>query len=216
MQSIPLWPVKMYDFQWPEHNIYKQELIRVCDDLEASKKASGVAPGAKSNLYESGFDFCKIDNPAVLAMSHFMKNSLFQAASDANKGLWQAGMNIQVEIHESWCHITQDGGYHDMHVHPNSSWSAIYYLELADTDVKTKNGLNRFYRPYDVMWTDAANAYLSRDNSIDINAEEGQLIVFPSFVQHAALTYRGKRPRYVIAINSQFTVARLDQVAISI
>lgn len=214
MTPFYVWPVKMYDFRWSEHQKYQDDLKRICDDLEQQRQTSGVATGIKYGLYESDFNFCEIDDPAVLALSHFLKQCLFQAASDANRGVWRPGMDIQITIHESWCHVTRDGGYHDMHVHPNSSWSAIYYLDTADMDPATKNGLNRFYRPYDNLWSDAATAYQSTDNSIDIQAEPGQLIVFPSFVQHSALPYRGENPRYVIAVNSQFTVADLSNVTV--
>jgi uncharacterized protein (TIGR02466 family) len=177
----------------------------VCYELEKSNDRSGVAPDAKRGLYESGFNFLNYDDPAVRALAEWMKSCLFRAAADANQRHWPKGINVVVNIHESWCHITRDGGFHDMHVHPGSSWSAIYYVDTGDMDPATKNGANRFYSLNNSMWIDAGTAYLSANNSIDINAEDGQMIVFPSHVQHAALCYRGHSDRIVIAINSQIT-----------
>ena len=216
MQTLPLWPVMMYDFQWAEHDQYRRELADVCYDLETKKHVSNVAPDAKRGLYESGFDFVTTESPAVLAFSHWVKGCFFQAAAATNKKYWPAGMNVSVEIHESWCHITRDGGYHDMHAHPNSSCSAIYYLDTGDMGDDPKNGVNRFYNPHHSMYLDAGTAWVTGSTSIDFQAQPGMLIVFPSWVNHSATTYRGKKDRIVIALNCRITRANMSQVSISI
>jgi uncharacterized protein (TIGR02466 family) len=215
MQPINVWPVIMYDFQWAQHQKYKQQLKQVCQDLESKNSQSNVAPSAKRGLYESGFDFVTTPDPAVEALSHWIKDCLFKSAANANREYWPAGANINIEIHESWCHITRDGGYHDMHTHPGSSWSAIYYLDTGNMDAASKNGLNRFFCPYNNMYIDAGTAWTSRNTSIDITAQEGMLIVFPSFVQHNALTYRGEKERYVISVNSKVTLANMSTVTLT-
>ena len=215
MQPINVWPVIMYDFQWAQHQKYKQQLKQVCQDLESKNSQSNVAPSAKRGLYESGFDFVTVPDPAVVALSHWIKDCLFKSAANANREYWPAGANINIEIHESWCHITRDGGYHDMHTHPGSSWSAIYYLDTGNMDAASKNGLNRFFCPYNNMYIDAGTAWTSRNTSIDITAQEGMLIVFPSFVQHNALTYRGEKERYVISVNSKVTLANMSTVTLT-
>ena len=215
MQPINVWPVIMYDFQWAQHQKYKQQLKQVCQDLESKNSQSNVAPSAKRGLYESGFDFVTTPDPAVEALSHWIKDCLFKSAANANREYWPAGANINIEIHESWCHITRDGGYHDMHTHPGSSWSAIYYLDTGNMDAASKNGLNRFFCPYNNMYIDAGTAWTSRNTSIDITAQEGMLIVFPSFVQHNALTYRGEKERYVISVNSKVSLANLSTVTLT-
>ena len=215
MQPINVWPVIMYDFQWAQHEKYKHQLKQVCQDLESKNSQSNVAPSAKRGLYESGFDFVTVPDPAVEALSHWIKDCLFKSAANANREYWPAGANINIEIHESWCHITRDGGYHDMHTHPGSSWSAIYYLDTGDMDAASKNGLNRFFCPYNNMYIDAGTAWTSRNTSIDITAQEGMLIVFPSFIQHNALTYRGEKERYIISVNSKVTLANLSTVTLT-
>ena len=195
--------------------VYKQQLKQVCQDLESKNSQSNVAPSAKRGLYESGFDFVTIPDPAVEALSHWIKDCLFKSAANANREYWPAGANINIEIHESWCHITRDGGYHDMHTHPGSSWSAIYYLDTGDMDAASKNGLNRFFCPYNNMYIDAGTAWTSRNTSIDITAQEGMLIVFPSFIQHNALSYRGEKERYVISVNSKVSLANLSTVTLT-
>jgi len=206
MQPLPLWPVMFYDFDWDDHAKHHNSLKEICRTLEKQNLHSNVARQAKKSLYESRFDFLEYDHDSVRALGNFIKSSVFKAAQHANAEYWKPGMNISVNVHESWCHITRDGGYHDMHTHPNSSWSCIFYLDTADMDNETKNGVNRFYNPFNNMYLDAGTAWNTANNSIDLRAENGQMVVFPSWVQHSALTYRGQRERYVIAANARVEV----------
>lgn len=201
MQPLPLWPINFYTFDWQDHSKHVKELKQACIDLEQQKYVSNVSSQVKHNLYESGFDFVKYPSPAVEAWAHWVKDCMFAASNNVNKKHWPAGLNIEIELHESWCHITRDGGYHDVHIHPNSTWSCIYYLDTGDMDPATKNGLNRFYNPNNTMYSDAGNLYMSRDNSIDIIAEPGMLVIFPSWIQHSALPYRGRRDRFILSAN---------------
>ena len=82
-------------------------------------------------------------------------------------------------------------------------------------DAASKNGLNRFFCPYNNMYIDAGTAWTSRNTSIDITAQEGMLIVFPSFIQHNALSYRGEKERYVISVNSKVTLANMSTVTLT-
>lgn len=216
MQAIPLWPVMFYDFQWAQHDQYQDQLKQICRDLEQKQQVSGVAPSAKYGLYESSFDFCKIPDPAVEAFSHWVKDCIFKSALNANQSYWPRGMNVEIQLHESWCHITRDGGYHDVHTHPMSSWSCIYYLDCGDTDHVNKNGVNRFFCPYENQYLDAGTAWTAANTSIDFKAENGMMIVFPSWVQHNALTYRGQRERYVIAVNARINRADMANVALAV
>jgi len=201
MQPIALWPVMFYDFQWSDHDHWVQDLTKLCYELEAKKHVSGIATQAKRGLYESGFDFVQDDSPAVQAFATWVRQCFSQAITHANQAFWPTGLNLDVDIHESWCHITRDGGYHDLHAHPDSSWSAIYYLDIGDMKAGDKNGVNRFYNPNHCMYVDPGTAWMQNSTSTDFIAEPGMMVIFPSWVPHSALTYRGTQDRLVIALN---------------
>lgn len=196
-----MWPVMFYQTKWDAIDQHRDELIKVC---KQRKTTSNVATTIKYNLYESDFDFLKIDNPSVKALADWCNSSVFQAASNANQGRWTEGERLGINIHESWCHVTDNGGYHDMHQHPMSSWSGIFYLEPGAVDKQTRNGVNRFYRPWDSQYTDSGTRYISQSNSIDLAGDAGTLIIFPSWVPHSAMPYHGDVSRIVIAFNCQF------------
>ena len=43
--------------------------------------------------------------------------------------------------------------------------------------------------------------------NFDVNGKNGMLFVFPSWVNHSALTYSGNKLRYILSANSKVTVA---------
>jgi uncharacterized protein (TIGR02466 family) len=204
MQSISAWTVPMYLFTWEHHSQYQDQLLAVCEKHQSQARTSGVATSIKSGLYESDFDFLKDPDPAVSAFLDWGRAKVFEAAKDANADRWPAGARIGIDVHESWCHITKAGGYHDMHIHPNSSWSTIYYVSAGESDVPTRSGINRFYSPWSVAYTDIGTRYSSETSSIDIPPSDGTLIVFPSWLSHAATPYQGNTPRVIIAFNCRF------------
>jgi len=208
MLSLPQWPTLFYSFDWPEHHKHATELKQVCHELESQNRVSNVSNAIKHNLYESPFNFVEHTSPAVEIWSHWVKDCIFKASHAANKDYWPPGLNLQIELHESWCHITRNGGYHDVHIHPGSSWSCIYYLDIGDMKINTKNGVNRFYNPVTPMYTDAGTVYTNGATNFDVNGNNGMLFVFPSWIGHSALAYTGKKDRYVLSANSKVNVAQ--------
>lgn len=188
---------------WEQHQQHQQALLDVCYAIREDNQQSQVAPRAK-NLYESDFDFFKRPDPAVQALLEHCRSQVFEAARHANQGRWQAGTKIGVDIHESWCHITNQGGYHDAHTHPNSAWSGIFYIQAGQSDLATHSGVNRFYNPCQVAYSDIGTRYQSQIGSIDLPAQDGCMVIFPSWILHAAMTYQGTQDRVIVAFNSKF------------
>ena len=68
--------------------------------------------------------------------------------------------------------------------------------------------MSRFYSPIGTggAFSDYGNAYLS-SNRVDITPVDGMLLLFPSYLLHSALPYRGEKDRIVISFNSQVTLS---------
>jgi hypothetical protein len=201
MQKYELWSVPVFEATWPQHQEHQSALRDVCDRFHDKQNLSGVSENIKHGLYESGFDFAMEPDPAVQAWKQWVSETVYNVVVSTNIKYWPKDCRVAIEMHESWCHITGLGGYHDRHLHPNSSWSVIYYLDPADTDIKTSSGINRFYNPTSVAYSDGGTLWCSESSSIDIAPEPGSMVIFPSWIQHAAMPYHGDRPRYIISAN---------------
>jgi uncharacterized protein (TIGR02466 family) len=210
------WPTTFYHRMWADHVAEAPGIIELCyaiQSREPANIASGVAPSAKSpyGLHESHFDLFAGDHPGLTRLKAFIGQTVQLAAAHAN-GSKVEPQRLRVAVTDSWFHITNGGGFHDAHYHGGCSWCGIYYLQVGDSDADrgagAPNGVNRFYSPLGMGggFKDFGNQYLEF-NHVDPPPRDGMLLLFPSYVLHSALPYRGQKDRIVISFNSQVTLA---------
>ena len=209
----PIWPTTLFFRHWDDHRLHAPGILAHLHALQSAEResiASGVAPGAKpaTGLFESRFNLFATEHPGLRKLIAFIGDSLSRAVAQVNGATDPE--RIKVSATESWFHITQDGGFHDAHFHHNCSWCGIYYVEAGDCGAVTGqtgagNGVNRFYMPLGsggAYW-DYGNEYLRKTSVFDVTPEAGLLILFPSYLLHSALLYRGQQDRVVISFNAQ-------------
>ena len=197
------------DTTYPDHEQYKDQLITFIKDYDTKNKINEkdfVSTHIKYNIAESAptLKFFEEANNVLLnnlkeyfeALIIDLYKVLCSRAKDSN---FQDGI---CEVTESWYHITKTGGYHDLHNHAHSSFSAIYFLDVSECDYK--NGSIRFYKPFNtiVPVNDIGLNWIQND-LIDFIPKNGQIIVFPGFLDHSAIPYYGKSNRYVLAVNAR-------------
>ncbi len=209
LNALHCWTTTLFYSCWEEHNQEAPsiiELVYQLRDKEQRNIASGIAPKAKSSegLFESSFDFLNRSHPSLNKLKAFIGRSLQTAIAQANGGV--DPRKVLVRVPESWFHITNDGGFHDAHSHGDCSWCGIYYLQVGDQQPESEgapNGCNRFYSPLRLGggYNDFGNNYLG--HYIDAPLHNGLLLLFPSYLTHSALPYKGDRDRIVIALNAR-------------
>ena len=215
------WPSTLFLCDWGAHEEHAAsigELVRKQAKGFAEPIASNVAKSAKpaEGLVESPLQFfSSSDHAGLRALVEWISSTVLTVVSKMN-GESVPLNRLQVRFNESWFHITNDGGFHDAHTHGNCSWCGIYYLETGDADQVPAgganvagNGVNRFYSPmgWGGMVRDYGNSYLGRAY-LDIQPIAGRMVIFPSFLLHSALPYRGSKDRVIISFNSVTTIRR--------
>ena len=206
IDAIRAWTTPLFVVTNPDHEFLKEALLSYIYDYraqQAEKVASQVAVNAKHQLFESELTFLESDNPEIMELRRVFEELVGELATEVNAHVWPEDAEAEANIIESWYHITQNGGYHDAHSHPNCSWCGIYYLEPGEANLADKNGINRFYDPRvnAELYADAGTAYLSHQGFWDFAPTEGQIVIFPSYLKHSALPYFGQKDRVVIAFN---------------
>ncbi|BCE03298.1 putative 2OG-Fe(II) oxygenase [Marinicellulosiphila megalodicopiae] len=209
IEPIKLWSTLMFEANYVDHQATAPELHAVINRLIESQKCdiqSFVATKAKNNLKESAFDFLDTDDQYVQNLKFFLIELISTVAYEVNHPYWPENVDVHCEIIESWFHDTQNGGYHDVHSHPNCSWCGIYFLDKGES--KIDNGQNRFYDPRSNAdhYQDSGTAYLGANGIWDIEPCDGQVIIFPSYLKHSAIAYFGKISRRVVAFNAQIHI----------
>jgi uncharacterized protein (TIGR02466 family) len=204
------WPTLLFHRSWQDHAQHSPELIRFLYQLRDEQQSPiSVAARAKSRvgLYESGFDLFAMENASLKSLIGFISNTLAAAVCQADPGRLQP-QQLDMAVTESWFHITSDGGFHDAHLHPNCSWGGVYYVQIGDSGPSpsggTPNGGSRFYSPLTLSFRDAGNRYLF--DELDVPIQDGMLILFPSYLRHSGLPYKGKCDRIVVAFNARIFI----------
>lgn len=210
--SRHMWPTVFFARLWREHAAEAPGLIDFLYTLKQAQTrniASDVAPSMKSaeGLYESDFDLFARDHAGLKRLKEFAVQTVQYAVLQVNGETGDPG-RVAVEICDAWYHITNDGGFHDTHGHSGCSWCGIYYLQLGDSGKRTgtsaPNGANRFYSPLSSggAYRDYGNKYMDF-STIDPPISDGMLLLFPSYLLHSGLPYRGAKDRIVISFNSR-------------
>jgi len=213
-RGVQAWPTMFFLRPWANHAAHRDAIIAFLRGLQARQArpvASGVAEGMKSaqGLHEGSFDLLREPHESLTQLSRFIEETVAAAASIAN-GNEVPPDDLIVSIKDSWYHITNEAGFHDAHHHHGCSWCGIYYLEIGESGRPpgggAPNGGSRFYCPFLTggQYVDYGNRYLK--GSLDMPLENGLLLLFPSYLLHSGLPYRGAQDRIVIAFNSQVHV----------
>ncbi len=211
IEEINVWATQMFALNHPEHSELRDQLLEVIynnRDQQSQAVDSEVATTAKHRLYESKLDFLTHSAPAVQQLRTFIEDMLGTVATAVNQDFWPEGAIGKANITESWYHVTENGGYHDAHSHPNCSWCGIYYVDAGECEIESRNGSNRFYDPRFCadQYLDAGTAYINSNGFWDFQPTDGQIVIFPSYLKHSALPYFGEKDRVIIAFNSTISI----------
>jgi len=110
-------------------------------------------------------------------LKDFVLDSLQQVMKDN-------GFIPNINLTGMWATVHPDGGYHHRHHHHNAYWAGVYYLDGSDTSAGTT-----FYSPYyyNGIITPAREKNTSTKMRSDYTSqfEEGTLVIFPAWLQHA-------------------------------
>lgn len=210
IKATMMWATPIVEVTNPHHARLKAGLVQCCYEMEKLSQVaieSGVAPSLKSGLYESRFDLFRRDVPEIREFRQFcgeaLSRTVLRLHADAT-GSREAPAGLTIDMFESWAHVTRDGGYHELHSHPNCSWCGIYYLDPGDCTLNPPNGVNRFFPSTQIQYVDFGTQ-ASVQVPVSSAPTEGNLILFPSYVSHSAAPYRGKRDRIVLSFNARVT-----------
>lgn len=184
----------------------------------------GMAGDENDAFFASPDDLLqRVELPEFRQLIEFIAASLQDTVKQANAQAWPAGrMSLKMEMVGCWFQIQNGHAFHDIHTHGNCSWSGIYYVQIDPLEKRKmhanlghNNGATRFYGPYSQFLggahMDSGNAYLQK-STLDIQPEEGSLVVFPSYLPHKAMPYVGEKDRIIVSFNAQIHSRSGDRV----
>ena len=214
------WPVPMATHHFAHAAEVNEVLARVFTAMRATDP--NHMPG--SSFHASSDDLLqRVDLPEFAALIRFIAEALQSTVKQANAGVWPQGRHgLQLELTGVWFQIQNGDAFHDIHTHGNCSWSGVYYVQIDSQRERAQhaglgalNGATRFYSP---MFALLGGAHMDMGNSwlqqatLDVTPQEGDLVLFPAFLPHKAMPYRGEKDRIVVSFNAQINAAEGNRV----
>ena len=108
--------------------------------------------------------------------------------------------NIELYVTQSWLNYTKENQYHHQHSHPNSIISGVFYFDCNKENDKIKF-LNTDYQQISPEINDS-KFNLWNSTSWWFPVETGQLIMFPSYIDHKVDNKKGNNTRISLAFNT--------------
>ena len=105
----------------------------------------------------------------------------------------------KIRINSMWSVVNQKNSFNLRHFHPNCNLSAAYYVKA-----KEKCGNIKFYDPIDQKSMQSPNKKELNDLSsevITVVPNEGDLLIFPSYLHHSVEENLSEDERIVISFN---------------
>ena len=195
-----------------------QPLNRELQSLILDRESQGARyanpnPSLKqqAGVFESDFNLFSWQDICVQELRQYCWTALGQAIQQLNGYTAEEMAKLQIFSH-TWFHVTRYGGFTILHTHPMASWSGVYCVTPGETPKdRPESGVLRFHNPhhYSNYFLDAGNLRMKapyHHGTWNINFEPGQLVLFPSWVQHEVMPFYGSDERITIAFNCWFSM----------
>ena len=131
---------------------------------------------------------------------NYVKNVIETSLKEYEKQIMSL-KDCQLKITNSWFSITESGGSHPTHNHPNSIISGCLYLKLP----KNHNTIN-FHHTSQIykgnINVEPLNYNQFNSDNYNISVLEGDIIFFPSWLNHSVNYFDNNEERIVLAFNT--------------
>jgi uncharacterized protein (TIGR02466 family) len=156
---------------------------------EIKKNETGVV---KSNV----FGWHSITSVLLLDEFRVLKDIIDETANTIIKDL---GFNIQLGLGASWAMINQTNASNQIHDHPNSVLSGVYYVNVPEPVSQI-----RFYDPRHVKTFYIPDNITLNDYSSEVAAyvpKAGTFLLFPSWLKHSVAPNLSDEDRISVSFN---------------
>lgn len=181
---------------WPDSEALNHALRELI--LAAAREGGGIA---RSNVggWHSDLRFLAQDAPCVLELRSRIERIINELTRRVARPQ-SAGQRVRFDV-EAWANVLPQGGYHSLHSHPNAFWSGVYYV--TDNEAVEGHPLSGKLELVDprpgasLRYADLTDLY----GRFLLSPRAGQMIVFPSWLQHFVHPYFGAGERISVAFN---------------
>ena len=112
--------------------------------------------------------------------------------------------HLQIEnqfyLTQSWTAINHKGAGHHYHVHPNTVFSCVYYVQAKSGDLQIKMPSSRIQEGYNLSYN-VLQKNMFNSRIINLSVKTGDMVIFPGWCEHQALPNEDDAPRIILGTN---------------
>jgi len=159
----------------------------------------GYASTRRSNIggWRSEHNLLEWQGDEIKLLESEIQNAIKQVLAETTG---KDGFDGYLKIN-AWANLLRKGHYNSVHNHPESAWSGVYYVDAGTIDASNPlSGVLELLdpRPFVEMVTVPGSPF---GRPVRIDAENGLMVLFPSWLYHHVHAYTGEGDRIAIAFN---------------
>lgn len=164
---------------------------------------------AQPGMFESEFRLFDWPEPCVRQLREFCWTALFHTIGQLNGHSQEVLQKMQV-VGDAWFHVTRRNAYFGLHNHPMASWSGVYCVDAGEDDGDNpESGVLSFPHPIPGagVFVDMSVARMKPPFAVSarhVKLAPGSLVIFPSWLMHQVLPFKGNGERITVAFNAWF------------
>ncbi len=195
LNSQDLFVTRIYHTQHPNASQINPLLMSRAELIRETQPACNKS---MRGGWQSGRNFLQPGDKGCDALLSLLDRAIHEVLHDYLK-LKPSEVGLSYGL-ESWANMGFANDFNLVHNHPQSSWSAVYYVSCPKADPSNREeGAISFVDPR--TNADIYNLPGQPDN-VTIAPREGLFVLFPSWLKHAVLPHKATdKPRLSIAMN---------------
>lgn len=193
--TLVLWSTPLLRRQWPGSSDVNEDLKHL-----VLARAMESAGDSKSNVggWHSQEDLLTWGGEAIATLQSW----IITAFQDVTRAMTGGEVYDGLLELNAWANVNRTGDYNSLHTHPACAWSGVYYVDIGSKapEDRPRSGALEFMDPRagaDMIAVPGAGFGAAKL----IRPSNGEMIMFPSWLNHSVHPYWGQRERISIAFN---------------
>jgi uncharacterized protein (TIGR02466 family) len=181
-------------------NMNHDELIPLFSKPILKSKITNINVDLSTIKWAQNYQNWISESQDILSTEPFriMLEEIGSKVADYFYGVMRVSPSTEIYITESWLNKTEKGQSHHRHWHPNSILSGVVTL-AGDAN---SGQLKLITSQYDTLEFEVIDASVYNAKSWSFQSEPGNIIIFPSNVEHLVEPYYGEEPRITLSFNT--------------
>lgn len=204
-QLIPLYPTSLLIRSIPDMEETNRQLAALIRGMEAAAP-NAVAGSSNEGGYQTNTEFLSSNHPAVNTLKQHIRSAVRSyAAVLIEQECAARPAKVEFTIW-GWAVILRAGNSQGIHVHPYTNISGVYYVEAPSSLLEgaSEKGKICFHDPRPRANMNQLPNQNTRRSKTPV---PGDMVLFPSWLEHSVSAFRGEGERICIAFNASLVMS---------